>query len=81
MLCGGVAACHRYSVYTVRCVGRTQHSEKYTHHTYGKSILLTYIYTFIFVIIHFSIKIHFIIDTLPHHRITYNDVVFFYRIL
>ena len=50
MLCGGVAACHRYGLCTGRCVEcDTQHSEQYTYHAY---------------------------DTLPHHRITYNDVVF-----
>jgi len=51
MLWGGVAACHRYGVCTVRCVERhrTQHYEQYTHHNY---------------------------DMLPHHPITYNDVIF-----
>ena len=43
LLCGGVAACHRY------VLSATQHSEQYTHPNY---------------------------DMLPHHRITYNDVVF-----
>jgi len=53
MLCGGVAACHRYGMCTVCCVGCdcTQHSQQYTHHTY---------------------------DMPPHHRITYNDVGFFF---
>jgi len=32
MLCGGVAACHRYGVCTVRCVEFD--SEQYTLHTY-----------------------------------------------
>ena len=62
MLCGGVAACHGYSVCNARCVecdcvvcvmlavfSATQHSEHYTRQTH---------------------------DMLPHHHITYNDVVF-----
>ena len=40
-------------------ISRTQHSEQYTHHTYGKSILLTYIYPFTFIIIHFAIYFHY----------------------
>ena len=34
MLCGGVAAFHRYCVCTVRCVECTQHRAQYTYHTY-----------------------------------------------
>jgi len=63
MLCGGVAACDRYGMCTVRCV------------EWGGMVCVLCAVLSASHSTQHTVKIPYL-DMLAHHRITYNDVVF-----